>query len=142
MVAALTLGGCVIIAPILDSFQKAGATESGRQGELQSSLKLFYQAQQWGRPEQTMLFVREDLRESMLEDFLRQNREERLVDTKIEYINWGSGSHDAKVDMLVKYYRAPYYIVTERRERQSWEFSFVDGWRLTAREVKSETKQS
>jgi hypothetical protein len=47
-------------------------------------------------------------------------------------VTFGDGSWTADVDVVIKSYQAPYYVVNEHTERQTWKFSLSDGWRLAA----------
>ncbi len=138
IMGSLTLSSCIILAPIIDSVQKAGLTESGRQGALATSIKDYHQALYWQRPNQALAFVRDDKREQLADQIVKGHKDERVVDSKVDYINWTNSSFEAEVDVVAKYYKSPFYIVHERIEKQQWEFSMVSGWKLVSIETKKD----
>ncbi len=136
LLAAFFLGGC-IFAPTLDSISKAGFTKGDREGILSDSMKKFHDALYWGNPSQALAMVTDEGRENVLASIKKSKREERIVDSKVEMVDFKNDSFEAEVDVTVRYFQVPYYVVKDRTEREQWEFSLVDGWRLRTRDVVS-----
>jgi hypothetical protein len=126
------LPGCFLV-PFIDSFHKIGVTESDRQSLLGKSVKGFGDARYWGSYDVAVTFVDPDFLPN-LQEFLKQTSDtnEKVVDSKITSVQYESNSWRAKVSVLVRAYRVPYYIVRDRHEEQNWKFDISRGqWRLT-----------
>jgi len=131
---AFSLSGCVLV-PWIDSYKKIGVSEADRQSLLQERVLDFQRAVYWGRPEAALAFVKADVRDDLWRVIRAKGDEEKIVDSKIEYIKFEEESYAAEVDVAVKYYRVPFYVVEERVERQQWTFTIADGWRYSAMEI-------
>ena len=73
----------------------------------------------------------------MVEQLKKDRDKERLVDSKVDYVDFSDDAFSAKVDVTFKFFKVPFYIVTERKEQQTWRFAFGKGWKLAGREVNS-----
>ncbi|RIL09174.1 MAG: hypothetical protein DCC75_07170 [Proteobacteria bacterium] len=136
-IVCLGLSSC-ILAPAMDSFQKAGFTQADRARLLVQDVKKFHEALYWGDPGKAMSYVAEEGLPSVsqaIKDSRRNN--ERVIDSRIDYTDYTDGGYGAKVDVVVKYYKVPYYTVNERFETQTWEFSLVSGWKLVSRDIQA-----
>ena len=74
------------------------------------------------------------------EDDRRQDRGDkvRLVDARIERIDFSSDAYKAGVEVQIRYYEVPFYVVRSRHETEQWAFSLSDGWKVEQREVKDD----
>ena len=132
------VSGCGLIAPLVGSVHSIGVTEGDRQGLLPEELKSFNTALYWGTPQQALSHVLPEGRQTVSEQLRKSRSEERVVDSKVEYVDFADDAYTAKVDVTFKYYKVPFYIVTERKELQTWKFSMNGGWKLESREFKKE----
>ncbi|MCB0353970.1 MAG: hypothetical protein KDD64_10610 [Bdellovibrionales bacterium] len=137
----LCLQGC-IIAPLIDSFKETGISESDRQRLLERQVKEFHQALFWGKPSLALDIAEEESRDELRRFMRDTKRKERIIESQIEYLDFDDGSTEADVDVAVKYYRIPYYVVNERIERQHWRFSYASGWKFVSRAVVEEVDPS
>lgn len=124
--------GC-FLAPAIDSFNKLGVTESDRKALLGERIHRFRDALYWGEPGEAIAFVLPQSRQMLEPAFRRIRKEEKIVDSRLESVEFLENGYKADVEMIVKYYRVPYYVVNERTEKQVWEFNMSDGWLLSER---------
>jgi hypothetical protein len=130
----LFLSGC-FLAPFIESFKSAGATQSDREALLPKDLKRFTEALSWGSPEPVLALVDDSARKDIQEQLNEKSETERVVESKVTGVTYEDDSYKASVAVKVKYYRIPYYVVQERKEQLEWKFSLGTGWRLTSRVV-------
>jgi hypothetical protein len=131
---AMTFSGCLIAAPFIDAFKKMGATESDRQELLQARLKHFADALYWGKGE-AQLFVDESAPDELKRSLSTIRENQRVVESKIRSVVYRDGATEADADVVVRYYKVPYYVVQNRYERQTWKFSHTSGWLLFGRQI-------
>lgn len=123
------LQGC-LFAPGINSIQKAGLTESGRRSSLDESIKSFQTALFWENYPLAQDFVAEDKVEDVRAQLKEKREIGRIVESKVEAVNYYDDSYKAEVDLLVKVKDASTMLVTPQTERQVWVFSVYDGWKL------------
>jgi hypothetical protein len=132
-----SLSGCVILAPFIQAWKNVGATESDRMTLLNARLKKFGEALYWGKGE-AALFVGRDAAEGVNKG-LRIDREDvRIVETKIKDIQYLDSAFTAQVEFSLRYYRIPFYVVTDAKEKHVWKFRLGGDWELVEREVDTE----
>jgi hypothetical protein len=132
----VSLSAC-IFAPTIDSVRRAGLTEGSRQGLLPESLKNFNEALQWGSSQDAINYIDpegQDI-ENMANQIQQLAQEEKVVESKILGIDFKENAFKAIVNVNVRAYKVPYYVVTDRKEKQIWKFSLSDGWKINSREV-------
>lgn len=134
LLIGLATGGCVL-APVISAVSDLGATEGDRQRLLNKDLKTLNDALASGRYAEALRFVAEDKRQEFKKDFRRNEEDEKIVDTKIYGIDFIEDSYKADVEIGVKYYKVPYFVVNERKELQTWQFSMSGGWQMISREL-------
>jgi hypothetical protein len=133
-----TSSGCVLV-PFIQAFKEVGATEGDRQRLLGEELKKFTDGLQWGNKVEALSVVSDEAREEVASQLRAVGDSDKVVDTKVDDIQWGEGSFSAKAFVKVRHYTIPFYVVKTRVEEQRWEFSAAAGWRLKSRVVKSES---
>jgi hypothetical protein len=130
----VSLSGCVLV-PFLQAFKEAGATEEDRMALLEQDLRRFNSAVVWGNRAEAMSFVAADSRSKVQSTLKARDEDERIVDSKVDAVEWGEGAREATVSLKVKFYKVPVYVVNTRSEQQRWSFSHADGWKITERTV-------
>ncbi len=131
------LPGCAVV-PVISGLREMGVSADARQELLRKDLRAFYNAVQTGRTAAALQFVAKDspeVREQLLQELRSAHGKQRVVEGEVDYIDFGEDSRTADVDMRVRYFKIPYYIVKERTERVKWQWYASAGWRLVAREV-------
>jgi hypothetical protein len=131
---ATFLCGCFLV-PAYDSFRKTGVTESQRIDLLPQELKRFTEALYWGKPGEALAFVAAEHVDELREGFAVSRENIRVVESKVTDIRFNDGAQEADVQMTVRYYQIPFFVVKDRQEQQKWEFGLTDGWKLKAREI-------
>lgn len=131
---ALLLQGCLLL-PFFQSAHEMGATESDRQQLLSDRVKDFHSALYWGAPGKAINFVAPAARSAVAPSLKSDRDSEKIVESTVRDIQFSESSKIAKIEVVTRFFRVPYYIVKERTEREEWRFSFGDGWMLTGRTI-------
>lgn len=117
-----------------------GASEDDRKALLGPQVKKFGEALYWGKGE-AILFVDPAASADIKKTLTTQREDMRVVETKMRSVDFEDGARTAKVELLVKYYRIPFYIVTDSLEKQVWKFEVGGTWRLLKRDLTEEFKR-
>ena len=134
VVLVAILSGCVILAPIIQGFKETGVAEGDRQVLLSKDVKKFHEARYWGGSD-ALAYISEDKRVEIAQAIHKIQKDERMVDTVVDGSTFEKNSFKASVDVVIRYYKIPYYVVNSRTERQNWEFQVGSGWRLVSLEA-------
>ena len=129
------LSSCQLVAGQIDSFKQLGVAKGDRENLLGQQIKKFYEKLYWNNPRGALEYVADDRRETIAREMRGIGQQERIVEYRIEFVEFSNDSYAADAEVAVRYYRVPYYAVNERVEKQRWDFSLTDGWRLVSREV-------
>jgi hypothetical protein len=132
MMAACSLSGCILV-PFIDAFKKTGATEGDRMALLAPEVQRFTEAIGWGKKTEALGFVLDESRKEISTQLKKIGAEERVVDSKVDEVEWANDAFDAHVAVKVQYFMVPYYVVKTRTEQQHWVFSLTSGWKLKER---------
>ncbi|MBX7143721.1 MAG: hypothetical protein K1X79_04660 [Oligoflexia bacterium] len=133
--AALASGGLTgcFLAPAIDSFNKLGVTAGDREKLLAERIRVFNDAVSFGQPGDAEAFFVPEQRAGLEKEFRKQRKQEKVVDSRIESVGFSNESRTALVEVTVRYYKVPYYVVNERLEIQEWKFIGTSGWFLSSR---------
>ncbi len=127
--------GCILV-PFIDSYKSIGVQRGDRERLLQEELVQFNRARFWGEKSQALQFTKPESRKE-IQKLLRSQKDERIVESEVEFIDFIDEGYEANVSTMVKYYRVPYYVVEDRIENQGWAFTHASGWKLQSIEVES-----
>jgi hypothetical protein len=133
--ASMSLSGCILV-PFIQAFKETGATEGDRMALLSEEVKKFNAAVVWGNPTEAMTFVAGDSQLKLSSQFKDKSEDERIVETKVDSVEWGDAARTATVSVKVRYFRVPVYVVNVRKEEQQWQFTMGEGWKIKDRVVK------
>ena len=142
--ALSSLQGCVALVPIVKSYSEIGVTEGDRMALLEEKVDTFNDAMYWGKMQRALEMSDKTNHDSLRRELRRRKKEERVVETEIEFVDFSEEAYKANVDVLVKYFKVPFYVVNERLERQEWEFETGMGWKFVKLEqvAEEESKNS
>lgn len=126
---ACLMSGCFLV-PAIDSFSQMGVRSSDRERLLSEDIKKFQDALYWGEPQQALRYVSEKSQADVVENLKSRKREERVVESRIDSIDFQDDSYSADVEVTERYYHIPYYMVNNRLRKQRWEFSLTSGWKI------------
>ncbi len=129
IVLVFSFSGC-LMAPVIGTIQEAGLTESGRQGSLPQTLKSFNSALFWQNYSQAQSFAAESSAQEVRTQLAQKKNQGRVVESKIEGVNYLEDSYKAEVDVAVRIQNPNTMIVSNQLEKQIWNFSVYDGWKL------------
>jgi hypothetical protein len=129
--------GCLLV-PFIEAFRQTGATEADRMTLLPPQVKKFTDAVGWGNRTEATSVVVPEYRKEISNQLKKLGEEERIVESKVEDVEWSDSAFAAKVSVKVKFFLVPYYVVKSRVEEQQWVFSMAGGWKLKGRAVADE----
>lgn len=131
----LAMNGCILL-PVMDSMKQMGLTRSDREALLARDVKQFHEALYWGKPDRALALAMPDNRDAIASQLREMKRSHRIVESTIDSVDFADDAFTANVDVIVKYYAVPFYIVNERIEEHVWKFQMPDGWRLQTLHVR------
>jgi len=126
------LSGC-FLAPAIDAFKQVGVTRGDRVQLLPAEMKKFQDSLYWGHPEEALAFVTQEGRDKIAEDLKSWGEETRVVESKVNGCTFDEDAYKADVEVTVRYYKVPFYVVNKLQEKQVWKFSVSQGWRLDSK---------
>jgi hypothetical protein len=129
LAVSLLFSGCILV-PFLQAFKETGATPADRRALLEPETKKFSDAMLMGRKMRALSLVLPESRDEISQQIKDIGEGERVVEAKVDDIQWDPDAWKATVFIKIKYYKVPYYIVESRMDEQHWEFSMSDGWKL------------
>lgn len=121
--------GC-ILAPAIDSFKRAGMTQSDRMRLLGERIKEFNESLKWGDPQLPLQYIDESSLNEVRPIIERMVEQEKVVEMKVVSSAFSDDGYEATVRLKVKSFKIPYYIVNERMDEQQWRFGMSSGWQL------------
>lgn len=135
LAVAFVFSGCAIVTPFIQTYKEMGVSSSDRRQLLKKQVNAFNRALYWGDPEEAIAYAKEESREDLKSILRKRRRKEKIVETNIEFTDMQDDAYTAEVEVMVRYYQVPYYIVKDRIEKQTWEFSFGGGWEYVKQEI-------
>jgi len=126
---SVAVSGCIVV-PFIQAFRETGATPSDRRALLEPETKKFSDAMMLGKRMKALSVVLPESRDDIGRQIKELGEGERVVEAKIDDVQWDDESMKATVYMKIRYYKVPFYIVETRMDEQHWEFSMGDGWKL------------
>ena len=127
---AVGLSGCLLV-PLVDGVKKIGVTKSDRMALLPEQVENFNQAMYWGRSDQALTYAVPESRTELVKSMREAAKyQERIVETKVDHIEFNDDGFEATVDVTVKAFRVPVYVVNDSSKQQRWVFSLTEGWQL------------
>ncbi|NBW39918.1 hypothetical protein EBR25_02835 [bacterium] len=136
LILSVSLTGCIFV-PFIDSARQSGLLQSDRQRLLQEEVVRFNRVRMWGKQLQALSFAEPDSQATIRQFLVQHGKDERVVESEIESIEFSPDAYAAIVNSRVRYYRVPYYVVEERQENQEWSFSLSGGWKIKDVEVET-----
>ncbi len=127
LAAALLVSGC----STLSSLDHITMGKSSREAELQLAVDHFCKAYYWGSTGELAQYVEDGAWRDFATKFNQHRKGERLVDLQVENVDFDDNSRSAQVDIKVRYFKEPTYLVQQRVDKQTWNFHRLDGgWRF------------
>lgn len=132
LLASCAMSGCIFV-PAIDAYNQMGLSKVDREKLLPKEVKKFQEALYWSQSQEALQYVREDRRAEVGPDLFKSLENTRVVESKTGSIEYDADSYKATVTVLVRFYKVPFYIVTDRTEKQVWEFTLSDGWKYVSK---------
>lgn len=114
------------------------AGNEGREQLLHEQLPTFHRAVYWGRPQEVIDQVDPPARAGFMNREQLIGEDEQLVELNVDKVRFGQDAREATVDVIVRYFKKPTYVVQERRSQETWAFTKMDGWRYRGAEIVEE----
>ena len=134
-ILVLCLDACVLV-PFIDSYKEMGVTEGDRQALLAKTLKNFQDYIYWGQYNNALSFADEE-RGLDIKKSLNRYKEVKIVTMKTDDVTFLNSSKEANVNVIVKYYKIPQYIVVDEVVNETWYFN-IGNWKIKERFIVSE----
>ena len=134
-ILVLCLDACVLV-PFIDSYKEMGVTEGDRQELLAKTLKNFQDYIYWGQYNNALSFADEEKGLDIKKSFNRY-KEVKIVTMKTDDVTFLNSSKEANVNVIVKYYKIPQYIVVDEVVNETWYFN-MGNWKIKERLIVSE----
>lgn len=119
LLLGMTTSGCYSIKDMV-------ADDESKEEMLNTRVESFHRTVYWGKVDDAKLFVKKEKQKEVLDRAKFNRRDERLVDLDVENITLNEDG-TADVDVKVRYFRTPSYLVETRRERERWNFERLGG---------------
>ena len=133
LVLAISLSGCLLV-PFINAYNEMGWSPESRKELLSKSLKRYSNSLSSQNIQDLANFITADKRYELARGFVDPNT--KMVDGRINFIDFDSDAKKANIDFVVRYYQIPFYVVKERTEKLTWEFEGSDdGWKIHDRKV-------
>ena len=126
---ALTFSGCLFV-PVIDAMKQAGLTESDRMQLLPPTVSKFTSSLSWPDKSEAMRYVAQESRQEVAEGLELLGEDVKIVDSRVSNVNYEDNARKAVVNINVRFYQVPYYVVKTRKDKQTWEFGSSSGWQL------------
>ena len=123
------LSGC-LFAPVIQEIQGFGMGPGDRQNKLSEDSRTFLDALYWKRAGLALGYAKPEFRDELKSILRGRSADERIVESRVDFIDFDEESYAAEVEVVVRYYIVPYYVVEERREIHNWSFSLGTGWKI------------
>ncbi len=111
----------------LQTFEQLTALKSDKEEMLGERLSSFKKAVYWGSFAEAGGLMDPSIRRDYVNLMKRRKRSERFVDIEVDKIDFNEGSDEAVVDLYIRYYGKPTYLVNERVERFTWKYDRLGG---------------
>ncbi len=114
---------------------------SSLQSALQERLERFNRARYWGGLSETVAFVKPNYQRQFVEAERGNTDIQRMVRSDVTHVELSPDGKSADVQIEVRYFEKPTYLVRTRTEEQTWAYNrFGGGWLLTELNKKDEGK--
>jgi hypothetical protein len=128
---AIYITSCAMAVPFIQAFKSMGITPADRKAKFEPVFKKFTQALYWGNAQEALSYASDDAKPALLEVARRiASGKERITETKMLLADFSEYGSEVTVNVMIKSYRVPVYVVVERQESQKWEYSTTDSWQL------------
>lgn len=128
IIGALLISSCGIIRSLDDIV----TTSSGREGKLATTTRVFNELLFWNKVDDASAFVAPEFRRTFAREFAQKVGKEKIVDQNVIGVEFYDNTNKADVEVVVRYFEIPSYVVNTRHEKQVWKyFRLGGGWNLS-----------
>lgn len=128
LISAQLVSSCALV-PFINSYKKMGVTVNDRKALLEEHARKFNKAYASNRFTVASRYVADEYRRNFMSDLRNRKRKEKLVDSKVDFIDISEDARECTIDVVMRYYKVPYYVVHDRLYQQKWKFE-SGAWKL------------
>lgn len=121
----LSLGGCS--QATYNNVEQVFASEDEQRKSVGKMVDDFHQALYWGDASAATLYVVPEIRDDFHFQTSQRKEKERVIEAEVRKISLDQENDVANVDVFIKYFRVPNYVVKTRHEKQVWEYRSGEG---------------
>jgi hypothetical protein len=134
---ASSLFGCAALNS--DNLNDIFATDGVKAKRLNERVEKFHQALYWSSAQEAAMYIDKSQRREILRTLIGEKQKQKLVDLSVDFVDLQSDGETALIDVRVRYYPIPHYVIITRVDQETWKFDrFGGGWFLTDREIGEE----
>jgi hypothetical protein len=111
----------------LQKIEQLTAFKADKEEMLGERLAMFKKAVYWGSFAEAGTLMDRSMRREYVNLMKRRKRSERFVDIEVDRIDFDEDSNEAVVDLYIRYYGQPTYLVNDRVERFTWKYNRLGG---------------
>lgn len=119
VIVFLLLQGCIAV-PFINAYKEAGFTAEDRKAKLPKQVRLFGNNLGMSSSMQMAQFIAPDKRREVMTKLDQPDR--KIVDVKVNFVDFNEDGTDASVDLAVRGYQVPFYIVKTTVEHTKWKY--------------------
>ena len=124
LLVCLLAGGCNA------SLKSMIAGDQSKMAMLQENVERFSRARYWGSYNEALSFAEPQVQQTLLRRWKQSGANEKLVELNVTDASFDAEG-DASVEVAVRYFEQPSYLVRTRTERQLWRYYRLNGgWLL------------
>ena len=141
-IASFFMSGCLIVGP-LQELSDVFASDRDKIVMFTDTVNAYRRAIHGRKIHNASAYVSDDALSDFMALHSNKRKKEKLVDYEIQDVQFADGNSEATVEVEVRYYKVPHFMIKTRVERERWEYHrLTGGWRLEAVNVPEEVLQA
>lgn len=129
------LAGILLLASACSPRSNLGQLTAGSQDKkamLRGVAQKYHRSLYWGAYDEAVSFAVPEIQHVLFQKLKTLYGSQKVVSIDVDGINFDDSGSMAEIDVSVRYYGTPSYLINSRKERQRWEFSrFNGGWQIS-----------
>lgn len=115
----LSFQGCILV-PFFNAYNEAGLTPETRKGKFPKQLRLFTNNLAMSSSINLAKFIHPQNRREVMAKLNQPDR--KIVDVQVNYVDFNEDATEANVDLTIKGYKVPFYVVKETVQHSKWKY--------------------
>lgn len=123
------------------TIQLVSAGPESREALLRERLGRFHKEIYWGALDRAALMVHPEVQQKFHDVYEERREKDKIIDLDVKKVDFSNESKSAEVEVMVRFYQNPTYVVQTRSEKELWGFySTEGGWMLEDTEIQGAAK--